>query len=66
MTYDGFSNNGLRAMHLGVWRAMMDDDMRPAAARQYGVRATPDWRIHGDRIEAELARRGLWFAALPW
>lgn len=61
MQYQNLSTSSVRDLHLAIHRALAEDDARLPHQREYGVRLTPDWKVHADALEAVLASRGVWF-----
>jgi hypothetical protein len=55
-------------MYQGVRGALATDDAlkRQELETRFRVREAPDWRKHAADLEAEMLKRGMFFAVIYW
>lgn len=67
MNIELLSTPTLSTLHANIGVALYQDDNAPAWRDwEYGVRASRDWAIHRDQLEAELTRREISFTPIIW
>ena len=68
MDYRTFTNDSLTMMYEGIRGALASDDAQEAEGDQprFGIRETPDWRVHAANLESEMLRRGMFFQIIDW
>ena len=66
--YRAFTNDSLTMMYEGIRGALASDDAQEAEGDQprFGIRETPDWRVHAANLESEMLRRGMFFQIIDW
>jgi len=68
MNYAAFSDDSITVMYEVIRGALASDD----AAKELGVeprfrvRSTLEWKKHAVDLEAEMVKRGMYFAAIEW
>jgi hypothetical protein len=68
MNYQAFTNHSLTMMYNGVRGALAADDALSdlGAECKFRVRETPEWKVHAAALEAEMRKRGMFFAVIDW
>ena len=65
MEIQNLNSNALLCMQEAVRIALAKDDAT-FGIKPYGVRETPDWRQWADKLEEQLALRGVTFEKVVW
>jgi len=68
MNYQAFTNASLTMMYQAVRGALAADDAADdlGAECKFRVRETPEWKVHAAALEAEMRKRGMFFAVIDW
>jgi hypothetical protein len=68
MNYQAFTNESLTMMYHAVRGALAADDALAdfGAECKFRVRETPEWKVHAAAVEAEMRKRGMFFAVIDW
>ena len=66
MNYQAFTNASLTMMHHGIRGALAADFSDLGAECKFRVRETPEWKVHAAALEAEMRKRGMFFAVIDW
>ena len=68
MNYQAFTNASLTMMYHAVCGALAADDVLAdlGAESKFRVRETPEWKVHAAALEAEMRKRGMFFAVIDW
>ena len=68
MNYQAFTNESLTMMYHAVRGALAADDVLAdlGAECKFRVRETPEWKVHAAALEAEMRKRGMFFAVIDW
>jgi hypothetical protein len=68
MDYQAFTNDSLTMMYESVRGALAADDAlkRQGMGARFGVRETPEWKLHAAELETEMLKRGMMFEVIDW